>query len=75
MVDIKKVIDVSDNIIPITVRMKEKIINDLDLVINKIGGTRSKLIDAILEFYLYHDDVVIKNGDKQVELKIILKRK
>lgn len=40
----------------------------------EVGGTRNGLINSILEFYMYVDDVTIKYGDKEVTIRYILKK-
>lgn len=72
--NITKVIRV-DNLTQTSINLKESTLSDLETICKAAGTTKTKLINSILEYYLYLDqDVIIQNGKNQIKVQEILKK-
>jgi len=53
---------------------KESVLDDLETICKASGTKKAKLVNAIVEHYLYNDDVIIQNGKTQINVQEILKK-
>jgi len=71
--NIAKIIRV-DSLVQISVNFKKGVLDDLDTIAETVGTKKAKLVNEIVEYYLYSDpDVIIQNGKEKFRIKDILK--
>lgn len=58
----------------ISLSIDTKILKDLDVLSKETDIARVKIINAVLDHYLYYDDLVIVYGHKEINVKEILKK-
>jgi len=72
---ITKVIKV-DNLVQTSINFKKGVLDDLDIVAEAVGTKKTRLVNEIVEYYLYSDqDVIIQNGNLKFKVSDILKSK
>lgn len=54
---------------------KKGVLDDLEKVAEAVGVKKARLVNELVEFYLYEDpDVIIQNGKEQFRISDILKK-
>lgn len=54
---------------------KKGVLDDLEVVAEAVGVKKARLVNEIVEYYLYSDeDVIIQNGKEQFRIKDILNK-
>jgi hypothetical protein len=69
---IKKTIEIEESV-QTTVNFKRNVLTDLNRVAEAANVTRAKLVNALVENYLYSDNIIIRVGTKEVDVQKILK--
>jgi len=53
---------------------KKGVLDDLETIAEAVGVKKARLVNEIVEYYLYSDeDVIIQNGKEKFRIKDILK--
>lgn len=59
---------------PISLNIDSEMLSDLDILSEETGVPRAKIINSVLEFYLYESDLILIFGNKKIKVNEILSK-